>query len=163
MKAVTDLDPTMTHSNPIVADDTPLTMDVLEQPTQAVLRLQPVQPMTAPLPLAVFPPVMTSPAPLLTTVVAMTLPDPLMADRNPLRTHVFPPAVSIAVKNSTTVQGSQSPQPIATPMVLAPSPLKPTPSMLVTAIGHGDCEPCTVAELSTAAGMADGERSPHSG
>jgi len=106
MKAVTDLDPTMTHSNPIVADDTPTTMDVLEQPTQAVLRLQPVQPMTAPLPLAVFPTIMTSPAPLLMTVVAMTLPDPLMADRNPLRTHVFPPAVSIAVKNSTTVQGS---------------------------------------------------------
>jgi len=77
MKAVADLDPTMTHCNPIVADDTPLTM-------------------------------------------AVTSID----------------GVGFNGDGASTIGA---------------------------AIGYGDCEPCTVAELSTAAGMADGERSGHSG
>jgi len=109
METMANLSPTMPYGHPLVTNDTPTTEVVLVQPAQTVLRLQTVQPMASPLPLAVAPLVVAGPTPLLPSMVTMTDPNPLMAVRVPVRADMTPAAIVVLVQGPVTLQTPQTP------------------------------------------------------
>jgi len=130
MVSVADFDPTVADCNPLVALEAPVPMHIAVQLAQAVLSLQAPQPVTTPLPAVMTPLVMSGPAPLLTPMVAVTEFDPHATDRNPLVADVAPAAIVIAVLLPVPVEDLEAVEPMTSPAVATPTPLRMAPNPL---------------------------------